>query len=90
MKILSALALVLFLGACGLTPQGTTVRWAVQTKGSEVADAALDNSVWYTCKGATVGSIIREFGKSDDLWDAWKTICLTSTDLEKPGKGEGE
>ena len=41
-------------------------------KGAEAADKALAGSLWYICKGASVGAIQRKFGKAPE---AYRAIC---------------
>lgn len=85
MKILSALALVLLLGACGLTPQGEIIRASAIAKARDVADTSIENAVWFMCEGSSAGSVLRRFGSTDETWEAWKKICLTSSEIKRPG-----
>ena len=72
--------LALLLAGCGLTPQGDAVRRAVQTKGAEVYDEGLANSEFFICRAASVGSVMRRYGRSRDLADAWRTLCEGADD----------
>ena len=74
MKYLTLLILI-GLSACGQTPEGSIFRAAVQERGAQIMDEGIDNVTWWLCQGASVGSIKREFGASQDLADAYATIC---------------
>lgn len=63
------------ISGCGITPEGNVFRAAVQERGAQVMDEGIDNVTWWLCQGASVGSIKREFGASQELADAYATIC---------------
>ncbi len=65
---------VLFLGACGFTPFGDSVRSAVKDYGAQAYDEGLVNSEFYICKAASVGSVIRRYG--GDKAVAWNALCI--------------
>ena len=67
------LAAALFLGACGLTPQGDFVREAVKSYGAKASDAGLVNAEWYICEAAAVGSVKRRYGGARA--DAYNELC---------------
>jgi len=74
------LGLMLFLGACGLTPQGSALRAALTGTATQAMDEGLINAEFFMCKAASVGSIQRRYGQSEDLADAWRTLCLPGRD----------
>ena len=63
------------LAGCGLTEQGDAVRTYAQERGKEVADQTLENSVWYMCNAASVGSIKRRYGVSEEKAAAYNELC---------------
>lgn len=68
MKMWKTLSLLLFLGACGFTPQGTVFRDAIKTSGAQAYDEGLANATWYICNAASIGSARRAFGARADLY----------------------
>ena len=71
LRKLAALGTVLFLGACGLTPQGDFIRGVVKTGGAQAADKGLSSAEWYICQAASVGAVRRRYGGSS----AYREIC---------------
>ncbi len=71
---LIVIAAALFLGACGFTPQGDTLRAAVKAGGAQVMDEGLNNAEWYICQAASIGAVRRRYGKPG-LSDAYRTLC---------------
>ena len=71
----AALAL-LFLAGCGVTPQGDALREAAKAKGEKVADTSLESAEAFVCEVATVGSIMRRYGASEEMWGNWAGLCL--------------
>ncbi len=41
-------------------------------KAAQAADSALNSSLWYVCKGASVGAVNRRFGSAPS---AYKALC---------------
>ena len=82
--------LALLLAGCGITPQGDAVRSAVQAKGAEVYDEGLANSEFFICRAASVGSVMRRYGRSRDLADAWRTLCEGADDASILAPPEAE
>ena len=75
MKHLNVIILTLFLGACGITPEGQAVRLAVKEYGAIAADAELDNLEWALCNGVTVGAIRRKYQPGSEKRSAWDALC---------------
>ena len=67
------LLLVLFLSGCGFTPFGDTIRSAVKNYGAQAYDEGLENSEFYICKAASIGSILRRYGGEKAA--AWNKLC---------------
>ncbi len=67
------IAAALFLGACGLTPQGDFVREAVKSYGAKASDAGLTNAEWVLCEAASVGSVKRRYGGGKS--GAYNELC---------------
>ena len=72
---MAAIAVTLFLGGCGFTPFGDSVRSAVKDYGAQAYDEGLENSEFYICKAASIGSILRRY--SGNKAAAWRTLCST-------------
>ena len=66
-------AMVLFLGGCGFTPLGDSIRSAVKDYGAQAYDEGLENSEFYICKAASVGSVVRRYGGNKAA--AWNKLC---------------
>ena len=69
--------LVLFLGACGLTPQGDFVREAIKSYGAKAYDEGLINAESFVCDIASVGSVRRRYGKPG-MADVYREFCGAS------------
>ncbi len=72
MKI-SILLVSLLLAGCS-----ASFRTTIANEGAQVADAGLENSIWYICKGTTVGSIWRRFGVSVHSMEVYNDFCQLS------------
>jgi len=66
---------LLALTGCGFTKRGDVVREAVATKAGEVSRQTLKNNVEYMCEFARVGAVRDEFGTTQELFDAYDTMC---------------
>ena len=62
MNLSKPIVLLLFLGACGLTPQGDFVREAIKSYGAKAADAGLTNAEYFLCEAAPVGAVKKRYG----------------------------
>ena len=72
MKVLCALAL-----AVGLTSGcADSTRETIASEGARAYDQALETSEFVICQAASVGSVIRRYGKSEADAKAWRQICL--------------
>ena len=80
LKWIPVLGLVLFMGACGFTSRGDALRAAFAGTAAQAMDEGLINAEFFMCKAASVGSIQRRYGQSEDLADAWRTLCLPDRD----------
>lgn len=80
MKTVAVIA-VLFLSACGFTPQGDLARDVVREKGAQAYDEGLENSLWYICNAASVGSVRRRFGVSPEAAAAYQSLCAPSVNV---------
>jgi len=73
--LLCASAIALALGGCGFTGTGDSVRQGVATKGAQAYDEGLANSVWFICNAASIGSVKRRWGRTQEDANAYKAIC---------------
>ncbi len=67
----------LLTASCGLTPEGNALRNLAAQRGATVNDTGLDNAAWFICKAASVGSVQRRFGVSEEKAAAWRALCVT-------------
>lgn len=81
-----ATIVALTLGACGFTPQGDLVRDVVREKGAQAYDEGLENSLWFICNAASIGSVRRRFGASADSAAAYRALCAPSADVIQSGQ----
>ena len=75
LKVVGVAIITVTLTGCGLTGVGDRFRDTVQERGREVADQTLDNSIWFLCNAATIGSIKRRFGINADMAEAYNSVC---------------
>ena len=66
----------LLLGGCGITPQGDAIREAVLSRGAQAYDTGLESAEDYICTIASVGSVMRRYGRSQTTANAWRDICF--------------
>lgn len=81
--LFAALAL---LAGCGFTPEGDALRAVAAARGAEAYDAGLDNSVWFVCNAASIGSINRRFGSDPDTY---LKFCGAARGAVPPAKIDG-
>lgn len=73
--LLCASAIALALGGCGFTGTGDSVRQGVATKGAQAYDEGLANAEWFICQAASVGSVKRRYGKTQQDAAAYQALC---------------
>ncbi len=81
-RFLAPLALALLLAACGFTSQGDLVRKGIAEYGAQAMDEGLVNAEFFVCRAASVGSVIRRYGRSRETAEAWKTLCQGDADVD--------
>jgi hypothetical protein len=81
-----AVIMMLSLAGCGFTPQGDLVRDLVKEKGAQAYDEGLENSIWFICNAASVGSIRRRFGGTADSAAAYRALCSPLADIIYPAR----
>lgn len=96
MRTIIALTVLLALGACGQTSLGSAVRDQVKVRGAEIFDEGLENAEFFICHGASVGSVMRRYGSSQNKALAWRTLCTSDPDavdglfgIRRQSEGEG-
>lgn len=52
------------------------VKQTVIAKAVKVSDKALNDAIWWTCKGASIGSVQRKYGMTADRADMYKEFCV--------------
>lgn len=65
--------------ACGFTSKGNLFREALKQKGKVISGQTLENSEWYMCRGASIGSVKDRYGVSDEKTLAYNNICKTDS-----------
>ena len=74
--LLAVLATMVFLlNGCGVTDQGKIIQDSIIEAGEQVNDAGLNNAQWFTCMGASVGSVRRKFGGSPEMQQVYEAYC---------------
>jgi len=74
--IFPAMLLCIFLTATITGCSGIAIQ-----KAQAAYDKSLDNSVWWLCNGASVGSIRRKFGGTANSADLYKRLCSANGDV---------
>ncbi len=64
---------LLFLSSCASID---TVKKTIAIKGAEISDTALTEAVWWTCKGASIGSVQRRYGQTKDRAMMYREFCF--------------
>ena len=75
MKRIVPLVLALLLAGCGFTGQGDFVREQISERGAQAMDEGLVNAEWFLCNAASIGSIKRRYGVSDDRAETYSELC---------------
>lgn len=70
------LTMLLFITGCA---QMSVVRTAIDLKGAETADRLRDDSEFIMCRGITIGSWVRRYGRDPALASAWQVLCGSET-----------
>ena len=73
--LICILTAAMLVSACGFTPEGNLIRSAVADKGAQAYDEGLGNAEWYICNAASIGSIRRRYGTSEDRAALYRSLC---------------
>lgn len=49
-------------------------------KASDYSDHSIAAAEFFICRGATVGSVMRNYGNSKEGMEAWRMLCLRELD----------
>lgn len=71
MKMMMMVLLVLLQGCASYTAFTGIVR----TEGALVADKQMEATLFFLCKGVTVGAWVRRFGENKQSAEAWSVMC---------------
>ena len=74
MKTAAVLAAVLVLAGCASAEPYVD-------RAAQGYDKSLDAAELWVCRGASVGSVVRAYGRSDATWQAWLELCERETFL---------
>lgn len=80
-----AVLLLLVIVSLSLTACDPMLRQMIAVKGAAAADQSLEAAEWAMCYAATVGSIKRRYGKSQETADAWRAICAGAAGVDLIG-----
>lgn len=72
------LLFVVALGGCaGVAP--------VVQRAADSYDESLVAAELWVCRGASVGSVVRHYGRDDATWAAWRRLCgYSGTEAARP------
>ena len=70
------LLVVLLLSSCAVIDAGKN---ALVNKGAELSQKALDDSEFFVCRLAPIGSIIDRYGQTDERAGEYKDFCNTGS-----------
>lgn len=77
MKLFTLLCVLALTGCSTLAP-------GVQRASEAYDDSLVAAEVWL-CRGASIGSVVRAYGRDEAAWEAWKTLCgYGGTDVNRP------
>jgi hypothetical protein len=82
MRIWIPITLLFLLSNCGFTSQGNLIRDVTEARGAQAYDEGLVNAEWFLCEAASVGSIRRAYGGSQQSADAWRELCEGTDGVE--------
>ena len=90
LKTLAAASAAFLLVGCGFTGTGEIVRTGVAERGAQAYDEGLVNAEWFMCNAASIGSVKRRYGRSQDTADAYRALCDGEADVDVIGLTEEE
>ena len=64
--------LAMFLGGCA---QGDLLRETIKVRGAKIADQGLADAMWVTCYAASVGAVVRKFGRTVEDAETYRAFC---------------
>ena len=73
---------LLFLSGCASID---SVKKTIAMKGAEISDDALTDAVWWTCKGASIGSVQRRYGQTRDRAIMYREFCFGQDEVNIVG-----
>ena len=71
--LIAAMAIASFMAA------GCNTLQEVAETAAQAGDSALKVAEWQVCTAATVGAIMRRYGKSSEEMEAWRRFCYPTT-----------
>ena len=63
------LALALVLGGCAMVD-------TAKVTGAGISDRALQDAVWWTCHGSSVGAVKRLYGRTQERAELYREFCV--------------
>ena len=73
MKWWKPIILVLFLGGCASTARLVDT---AKVTGAGISDRALQDAVWWTCYGSSIGAVKRLYGRSQERAELYQKFCV--------------
>lgn len=70
--------------------QASAYKEAAKQEASATADKLLSDSVWWTCKAASIGAVQRRFGQTGFSASVYRAFCLGGSGVQLLGPVEGQ
>ncbi len=76
-RLAAALTALALTGCTGFAPR--------IEQAADAYDTSLGAAELWICRGASVGSVMRSYAVSDEMWASWKALCgYTGSDVDRP------
>ncbi len=69
LRILLAVTLLTFVMQGAACTQAQVIEGVAKIESEKIADGLLTRSIWYICRGASVGAVSRRFGNNSTTWN---------------------
>lgn len=76
-KPIALVLMLVFLGGCGFTSQGTAIKEIVFKGAAKAGDAGLENAERFICEIAPIGAVKKRY--QGERAKAYNTLCDTGT-----------
>ena len=76
------------LAALVLSGCTDATRSTIATRGAQAADQTLESAEWVMCHAASIGSVKRRYGKTEETARAYRELCEGTGDPDVVGAPE--